>query len=61
MHIELVVPALLPARDALAEALLGVTRHAATALGLLDSHGTIELAKAADLCLWNVDPPAELA
>jgi imidazolonepropionase len=44
-----------------AEALLGVTRHAAQALGLLDSHGTIELGKAADLCLWNVDHPAELA
>jgi imidazolonepropionase len=44
-----------------AEALLGVTRHAASALGLLDSHGTIELAKAADLCLWDVDHPAELA
>ena len=44
-----------------AEALLGVTRHAASALGLLDSRGTIELAKAADLCLWDVDHPAELA
>ena len=44
-----------------AEALLGVTRHAASALGMLDSHGTIELAKAADLCLWDVDHPAELA
>ena len=44
-----------------AEAMLGVTRHAAQALGLLDSHGTIELGKAADLCLWNVDHPAELA
>ena len=44
-----------------AEALLGVTRHAAQALGLLDSHGTIELAKAADLCLWNVDHPAGLS
>lgn len=44
-----------------AEALLGVTRHAAQALGMLDSHGTIELGKAADLCLWNVDHPAELA
>jgi len=44
-----------------AEALLGVTRHAAQALGLLDTHGTIELGKAADLCLWNVDHPAELA
>ena len=36
-------------------------RHAASALGLLDSRGTIELAKAADLCLWDVDHPAELA
>jgi imidazolonepropionase len=44
-----------------AEALLGVTRHAARSLGLADSHGTIELGKAADLCLWNVDHPAELA
>jgi imidazolonepropionase len=44
-----------------AEALLGVTRHAAQALGLADSHGTIELGKAADLCLWDVDHPAELA
>jgi len=44
-----------------AEALLGVTRHAARALGLADTHGTVELGKAADLCLWNVDRPAELA
>jgi imidazolonepropionase len=44
-----------------AEAMLGVTRHAAQALGLLDSHGTVELGKVADLCLWNVDHPAELA
>ena len=44
-----------------AEALLGVTRHAAQALGLLDSHGTVELGKVADLCLWKVDHPAELA
>ncbi len=44
-----------------AEALLGVTRHAARALGLADTHGTIELGKAADLCLWDVEHPAELA
>jgi imidazolonepropionase len=44
-----------------AEAMLGVTRHAARALGMLDSHGTVELGKSADLCLWNVDHPAELA
>ncbi|WP_280156660.1 imidazolonepropionase [Piscinibacter sp. XHJ-5] len=44
-----------------AEALLGVTRHAARALGLQASRGTIEAGKQADLCLWAVDHPAELA
>jgi imidazolonepropionase len=43
------------------EALLGVTRHAAQALGLTESRGTIELGKLADLCLWDVDHPAELS
>ena len=41
--------------------LLGVTRHAARALGMADTHGSVELGKAADLCLWNVDHPAELS
>jgi len=44
-----------------AEALLGVTRHAARALGLQSTHGTIEPGKVADLCLWNLDQPAALA
>ena len=44
-----------------AEALLGVTRHAARALGLQATHGTVEIGKIADLCLWNVDQPAALA
>ena len=44
-----------------AEALLGVTRHAAAALGLAATHGSIELGKQADLCLWDVDHPAELS
>ncbi|HEV7912531.1 MAG TPA: amidohydrolase family protein, partial [Albitalea sp.] len=44
-----------------AEALLGVTRHAAQALGLAATHGTIALGKRADLCLWDIDHPAELA
>ena len=44
-----------------AEALLGVTRHAARALGLQATHGTLEVGKRADLCLWNADHPAELA
>ncbi|MEP7101392.1 MAG: imidazolonepropionase [Burkholderiales bacterium] len=44
-----------------AEALLGVTRHAAKALGLSASRGTVEIGKLADLCLWDVDHPAELS
>jgi imidazolonepropionase len=44
-----------------AEALLGVTRVAAQALGLSSSRGTIALGKRADLCLWDVDHPAELS
>jgi imidazolonepropionase len=44
-----------------AEALLGVTRHAATALGVQASHGTIAVGKQADLCLWDAETPAELS
>ena len=43
------------------EAFAGVTRHAAAALGLAASHGTIEPGKAADLVLWDAEHPAELA
>ena len=43
------------------EALLGVTRHAAQALGLAETRGTIQVGKHADLCLWNINHPAELA
>ncbi|MEY8800323.1 imidazolonepropionase [Leisingera sp. XS_AS12] len=42
------------------EALAGVTRNAARALGLGDC-GTIEAGKRADLAIWNVEHPAELA
>ncbi|CAN5261091.1 imidazolonepropionase [soil metagenome] len=44
-----------------AEALLGVTRHAAKALSLQASKGTVEAGKQADLCLWDADHPAELS
>jgi imidazolonepropionase len=43
------------------EALLGVTRNAAMALGLQETRGTVQVGKYADLCLWNVDHTAELA
>ncbi|MEX1994460.1 MAG: imidazolonepropionase [Steroidobacteraceae bacterium] len=43
------------------EALLGVTRNAALALGLGEELGTIEPGKRADLVIWNTGHPAELA
>ena len=43
------------------EALAGVTRNGAKALGMGATHGTIEVGKVADLVLWKVDAPAELA
>lgn len=43
------------------EALAGVTRNAARALGMHDTHGTLAAGKAADAVLWNIDEPAELA
>jgi imidazolonepropionase len=42
------------------EALAGVTRHAARALGLED-RGTLEVGKRADLALWPIHRPAELS
>jgi len=44
-----------------AEALAGVTRHAARALGLAGELGTLEAGKWCDLCVWDVEQPAELA
>jgi len=43
-----------------AEALAGVTAHAARALGLAD-RGTLAPGQIADLAVWNCDHPAELA
>ncbi|HXH04748.1 MAG TPA: imidazolonepropionase [Candidatus Competibacteraceae bacterium] len=43
------------------EALRGATLNAARALGLGASHGSLELGKVADLALWDIGHPAELA
>jgi imidazolonepropionase len=43
------------------EALAGITREGARALGLLDDIGTLELGKAADLAVWDIKSPAELS
>ncbi len=43
------------------EALAGVTRHAAAALGLAHEIGTLAVGKAADIALWDIAHPAELA
>ncbi|MDE2336328.1 MAG: imidazolonepropionase, partial [Alphaproteobacteria bacterium] len=42
------------------EALLGITRHAARALGFQSVCGTLEEGKAADLALWDVSHPRDL-
>ncbi|WAB98516.1 imidazolonepropionase [Pseudomonas putida] len=43
------------------EALAGVTLHAATALGMGDTHGTLEVGKVADFVAWQIERPADLA
>ncbi len=43
------------------EALAGMTRNAARALGRERELGTIASGKAADLCVWRIGRPAELA
>lgn len=43
------------------EALLGVTCHAAKALGMHTTHGSLTVGKIADFAIWNIDHPAELA
>jgi imidazolonepropionase len=43
------------------EALAGVTIHAATALGMGDTHGSLEVGKVADFVAWQIERPADLA
>lgn len=42
------------------EALAGVTRHAARALGMQDERGTLAAGKAADFVVWSIGEPEEL-
>lgn len=42
------------------ECLVGVTRNAARALGLLADRGTLEVGKRADIVEWNISHPREL-
>ncbi|WP_211200546.1 imidazolonepropionase [Bosea caraganae] len=43
------------------EALAGITRHAAKALGMQGEIGTLEPGKFCDLAIWDIERPAELA
>jgi imidazolonepropionase len=43
------------------EALAGVTRHAARALGKNDAHGILATGRHADFCVWDVESLSELA
>lgn len=43
------------------EALAGATKHAATALGMGATHGSLEVGKVADFVAWQIDRPADLA
>jgi imidazolonepropionase len=43
------------------EALAGATQHAATALGMGHTHGSLEVGKVADFVAWQIDRPADLA
>jgi len=43
------------------ECLAGATRNAARALGLLEDRGTLEAGKRADIAVWDISHPRELA
>jgi imidazolonepropionase len=42
------------------ECIAGVTRNAAQALGLFDQTGSLDVGKACDLAIWDIERPAEL-
>ncbi len=48
-------------RLTLPESLAGITRHAARALGLQDTHGMLDVGRPANFVLWDVADAAELA
>ena len=43
------------------ESLAGATIHAAKALGMSDTHGSLEVGKVADFVCWDVESPGELS
>ncbi len=43
------------------ETLLGVTKHAASALGLAHSYGSLAIGKTADFVAWDIEHPSELS
>jgi len=43
------------------EALLGATRNAAMALGILDKVGILEIGRVADFAMWDISHPSELS
>jgi len=43
------------------ECLAGVTREAARALGLAEDRGTLEAGKRADIAIWDIEHPRDLA
>jgi imidazolonepropionase len=43
------------------EALAGATLHAAQALGMALTHGSLEVGKVADFVAWDIERPADLA
>jgi imidazolonepropionase len=47
-------------RLTVSECLLGVTCHAAQALGLAHETGTLEIGRSCDLAIWDIERPAEL-